>query len=67
MERLPDLRPLRPHLRLLRSAALLFDRDGDALSKKDLSVFGLRAQPGREITHGTDRGIAGALPSPADH
>jgi hypothetical protein len=39
----------------------LLDRDGYALSDKDLSVLGLSAKPRSEIAHGADRGRAGAF------
>ena len=39
----------------------LLDRDRYSLSDKDLSILGLSAKPRGEITHGADRGIAGAF------
>ena len=43
------------------SGVVSLDRDGDALTEKDLPVLGLSAQPCGEIAHGADRGVAGAL------
>src|SRR5215467_5249540 len=39
----------------------LFDRDGDALSNKDLPVLGFRAKAGGEIAYGANRGVPGAV------
>ena len=38
-----------------------FDCFSDAAADKDLPVLGLGTQPGREVAHRTDRGVAGAL------
>src|SRR5262245_52725879 len=39
----------------------LFDRDGNRLSEKDLSILGLSAQPRGEIANSANGGIAGPL------
>ena len=36
-------------------------RDIDALTEQNLTVLGLSAEPGRNIAHGADRGVARAF------
>src|SRR5689334_16255459 len=38
--------------------------DVDALAEQNLAVLGLSAEPGRNIAHGADRGVAGAFGEP---
>ena len=41
-----------------------FNRPGDAAADQDLAILGLGTEPGGEVAHRADRGVAGAFRTP---